>query len=100
MMNGHPGGAAHTRRLLELAALPPGAKILDMGAGASETLAILRAEGFDAVGIDLVPRCETVLRGDFLHTPYEDADFDAVVSQCAFSSPAMCRARCARRGAS
>lgn len=84
MMNGHPGGAAHTRRLLELAALPPGAKVLDMGAGAGETLAILRAEGLDAVGIDRAPRCETVLRGDFLHTPYENAGFDAVVSQCAF----------------
>ena len=44
-MNSHPGGEGHTRRMLELAALPPGARILDMGAGAGETLRMLRAHG-------------------------------------------------------
>ena len=44
-MNGHPGGIEHTRRLLELAALPAGASVLDMGAGAGETLALLRSLG-------------------------------------------------------
>ena len=33
-MNGHPGGAEHTRHMLELADLPAGAGVLDMGAGA------------------------------------------------------------------
>ena len=55
-MKGHPGGREHSLRMLELAALPPGARILDMGAGAGETLALLRESGFDAVGIDLSPR--------------------------------------------
>ena len=83
-MNSHPGGAEHTRRLLELAALPPGARVLDMGAGAGETLALLRERGFDALGIDLSPRSPEVLQGDFLHAPFPDGSFDAVLSQCAF----------------
>ena len=83
-MNGHPGGQAHTRRMLELAALPRGARILDMGAGAGETLRLLRALGFDAVGIDLSPRAPEVLCADFLGAPLPDGSFDAVLSQCAF----------------
>ena len=83
-MNGHPGGEAHTRRMLELAALPEGARILDMGAGAGETLRLLRESGFDAVGIDLAPRAPEVLPGDFLAAPFLDGSFDAVISQCAF----------------
>jgi SAM-dependent methyltransferase len=83
-MKGHPGGAAHTRRMLALAKLPAGASALDMGAGAGEALSLLRELGFDARGIDLAPRGEDVERGDFLHTPFSDGSFDAVLSQCAF----------------
>ena len=83
-MKGHPGGEGHTRRMLELAALPQGARILDMGAGAGETLRLLRARGFDAVGIDLLPRAPEVLCADFLAAPFPEGSFDAVLSQCAF----------------
>ncbi|MDO4990919.1 MAG: class I SAM-dependent methyltransferase [Eubacteriales bacterium] len=83
-MKSHPGGAAHTRRMLELAGLPEDAHVLDMGAGAGEALAILRECGFDARGIDLEPSTENVERGDFLHAPFPDGSFDAVLSQCAF----------------
>ena len=83
-MRGHPGGLEHTRYMLALADLPKGASVLDMGAGAGEALALLRELGSDAKGIDLEPRIEAVERGDFLHTPYPDESFDAVLSQCAF----------------
>ena len=83
-MKGHPGGEAHTRRMTELAALPGGARVLDMGAGAGESVRLLRSLGLDARGIDLEPRGEGVERGDLLHTPCPDAGFDAVLSQCAF----------------
>ena len=83
-MRSHPGGEAHTRRMLELAGLPAGASVLDMGAGAGETLALLRALGYVPRGIDLAPRGAGVERGDFLHAPYPDGSFDAVISQCAF----------------
>ena len=83
-MNRHPGGEEHTKRLLGLAALPKGARILDMGAGAGDALALLRNAGYDAVGIDLAPRSDLVLQGDFLRTGFPDGSFDAVLSQCAF----------------
>lgn len=83
-MKGHPGGEAHSRRMLALAALPRGARVLDMGAGAGETLRLLRTLGYDAEGVDLVPRSADVTRGDFLRLPFPEGSFDAVISQCAF----------------
>ena len=83
-MNGHPGGEAHSRRMLELSGLPKGAHILDLGAGAGETLRLLRALGYDAEGLDLVPRSEDVAQGDLLHLSLPEGSFDAVISQCAF----------------
>lgn len=83
-MNGHPGGDAHTMRMIELCALSPGARVLDMGAGEGEAVALLRAHGLDAVGIDLIPCGENVVRGDMLHSGYPDEGFDAIISQCAF----------------
>ncbi len=83
-MNAHPGGAAHTRRMLELASLPEGCGILDLGAGAGETLSLLRKLGYTAVGIDLSPRSPDVISGDLLHTAFPDSSFDAVLSQCSF----------------
>ena len=83
-MKGHPGGTEHTRHMLALAGLHPGASILDMGAGDGETLRLLRALGYDAEGMDLAPRSGDVMQGDFLHTPFPGNSFDAVISQCAF----------------
>lgn len=82
-MSGHPGGEEHTRRMLALSGVPVGAKIMDLGAGAGESVALLRALGYEARGIDLLPRSELVERGDLLHTPYPAESFDAVLSQCA-----------------
>ena len=96
-MKGHPGGEAHSLRMLELAGLPPGAAILDMGAGAGETLSLLRGLGYAARGLDLVPRSALVEKGNFLKTPFPDGAFDAVLSQCAFyvsgrAEAALCEA--------
>ena len=86
-MNAHPGGTEHTQHLLkaaEDAGLPPGAAILDLGAGTGETVQLLREQGYAASGIDLAPRSELVQQGDFLQTPLPDGSLDAVISQCAF----------------
>jgi SAM-dependent methyltransferase len=83
-MNRHPGGEAHTRRLLELAGLPVGARVLDLGAGTGEAVQLLRDLGYAAEGLDLEPRGALVRRGDLLCAPWPDAAFDAVLSQCAF----------------
>ncbi len=83
-MSRHPGGEEHSRRMLELAELPSGARVLDLGAGAGEAVALLRALGYRAEGIDLEPRSPLVARGDLLRAPYPDGSFDAVLSLCAF----------------
>ena len=83
-MNRHPGGEEHTRRMAELSGLAPGSVILDMGAGAGETVRLLTALGYAVRGIDLAPRGENVESGDMLHTPYKDGSFDGIISQCAF----------------
>lgn len=98
-MNRHPGGEEHTRRLLALSGLKAGARILDMGAGAGEALRIMLELGFDAAGVDLVPRSPTVEQGDFLHCGYPDASFGGILSECAFflSGDAAAAIREARR---
>lgn len=83
-MRSHPGGEGHSRYLIELAFLPPPARWLDMGAGDGGTVTILKSLGYDAAGIDLKPRSEIVTKGDYLHAPYADADFDGIISECSF----------------
>ena len=51
-MNAHPGGEGHTRHMLEIATLPKGSHILDMGAGAGETVTLMQTLGYNAEGID------------------------------------------------
>ena len=83
-MKGHPGGLEHSRYLHELSFQPAASRWLDMGAGAGETVRLLKDLGNDAVGIDLEPRGEGVDQGDFLRTAYESGSFDGIISQCAF----------------
>ncbi len=81
-MERHPSGAEQTKRLLALSRLSP-CRILDMGAGDGESLALLNSLGFDAVGIDKAGG-NGVLRGDFLCSPFPNGSFSAVLSECAF----------------
>lgn len=79
----HPLGEGHLEALLAMARLAPPGRVLDMGAGAGESLARLSALGFDALGIDKEPGA-AVEAGDFLRCPYGEASFDAILSECAF----------------
>ena len=86
-MKQHPGGENHTLRMLKLAeefGLSKRAKVLDMGAGAGETVRLLRERGYEAEGIDLEPRSDLVETGDMHRTGLPDGSVDAVISQCAF----------------
>ena len=83
-MTTHPGGEEHTHRMLFLADLPSGSRILDMGAGSGEAVMLMRKMGFDADGIDIKPRSPMVILGNLLCTGLSDGTFDAVISQCSF----------------
>ncbi len=83
-MDFHPGGREWTEKLLELAALPKGSRVLDMGAGAGDSFEIMEKFGLIPEGIDLAPRAEPVKKADFLNAPYPDESFEGVLSQCAF----------------
>lgn len=83
-MNGHPGGSQHSLKMLELSGLLPGSNILDMGAGAGDTLVLFREQGYVVRGIDLKPQSEEVEQGDFLQSSLPDYQFDGIISQCAF----------------
>lgn len=82
-MTRHPGGEAHTRRLLALAGITPPCRVLDLGAGDGEAVRLLRSLGFDAQGLDLEPG-EDVLYGDLLCAPYPDGSFGALLTECTF----------------
>lgn len=77
----HPDGENMTAALIGMAHIKP-CRVLDMGAGAGETVRYLRSLGFDAEGIDLNPGADAK-QGDFLRCPYPDGSFGAVISECA-----------------
>lgn len=83
-MDGHPGGREHTLHMLALGGLAAGSSLLDMGAGDGEAVAVMEGLGFQAMGIDLRPRGQGVMQGDFLHTEFADGSFAGILSQCAF----------------
>lgn len=90
-----PGGIALTDHLLQLAALTPDSRILDLGCGFGTTTAHLSSLGYHASGTDV--SSENIRHG---HDLYPDADlqvssgksfpwgsrsFDAVLSECSLS---------------
>lgn len=82
MRKKYSGGEALTEFLLAMSGLEP-CRILDLGAGEGGTVRLLREQGFFAQGIDSEPSAD-VEAGDFLHCPYGDGEFDAVLSEGVF----------------
>ena len=64
------------------AAVPIGARVLDLGCAEGTLVALLRVRGCDAIGIDLEPGEPRVpvVQGRASALPFGDATFDAVVS--------------------
>ena len=91
-----PGGLALTRHALTVAALPPGARVLDLGCGVGTTAAACRAEfDLDAVGLDvsagmLVETREQhstlpLAQATGARLPFGDGAVDAVLAECVLS---------------
>jgi SAM-dependent methyltransferase len=92
-----PGGLQLTDRLLEAAALPSGAAVLDVGCGAGASVAHLTdAHGLRAVGVDCNKMSVTdaaSARPDLAFVfgwaeqlPFAVASFDAVLCECVLST--------------
>ncbi|MCL2492458.1 MAG: methyltransferase domain-containing protein [Clostridiales bacterium] len=91
-----PGGEALTKKAIELAGFPDGARVLDVGCGEGDTVRLLKEQyGFDAVGIDasnkMVDSAKArhpgldlrVMEAEFLD--FESNTFDAVLMECFLS---------------
>lgn len=86
-MNSHPGGKEQTKLLVELAekaGLKDGGWVIDLGAGDGSSVELLRAMGYQAVGIDREPRGICTAFGDIHASGKSDESFDAALSECAF----------------
>jgi arsenite methyltransferase len=90
MRNGclHPGGQRMTERLLQLAPLPSGARILEIGCGSGQTVLYLQNLGYDATGIDKEAAWDNphIQNGDMLHLTFPQGSFDAVIAECSLSA--------------
>ena len=96
-----PGGMELTRRMLESANFPPGARLFDVCCGGGATVEMLLNAGFDAAGIDLDPGDFDpatdhlpVIRGSAYDLPCRDTSLDGIFCECGFSSLAPDAALC------
>lgn len=95
----HPGGEQTTRRALELAALKPGERLLDVASGSgASALLVAREFGAEVVGVEyggaaVREACEAAsaaglgrqvsfVHGDAEALPVEDCSFDVVLCEC------------------
>ena len=91
-----PGGEALTKKAIEKAKLPNGARVIDIGCGEGDTVALLGKEyGFEATGVDL--SYKLIEKGKGRHAgldirrmeaeflDFESKSFDAVLMECSLS---------------
>jgi SAM-dependent methyltransferase len=78
----HPGGTELTADLLDRAGVDADTRLLDVGCGAGEALALARERGATAVGLDVEPRTDGIVRGDMARLPFAADRFDVVLAEC------------------
>ena len=78
----HPGGVEATERLLDRADVGAGTRLLDVGCGAGESLAVARDRGATAVGVDEAPRTGDAVAAEMIDLPVADGAVDVVLAEC------------------
>ncbi len=78
----HPGGREASEALLDRAAVSGGTRLVDLGCGAGESVALARRRGARAVGIDREPGGERTVIGDMQTLPVRDGSVDVVLAEC------------------
>ena len=83
----HPGGQQMTERLLQMANLPAGAQVLELGCGNGQTALYLQQKGYQVTAIDQEAEGNAYIRqGDMLHLDFPADVFDAVLAECSLSA--------------
>ena len=91
-----PGGDTLTKKAIDLAKLPSGARVLDIGCGEGETVVLLSEQfGFDATGVDASNTMVAKGRGQYEgidlrcmeaeFLDFESKTFDAILMECSLS---------------
>jgi len=91
-----PGGDALTKEAVDIAKLPENAKVLDVGCGEGDTVALLSGQfGFEATGVDqsgkLISKGKSRHKGSDLRRmeaeflDFKSKSFDAVFMECSLS---------------
>jgi len=78
----HPGGRAATEAILDRAGVTADTRLIDVGCGAGESLAVARDRGAEAVGLDRDPGGNGAVRGEMTQLPFGDASVDVVLAEC------------------
>lgn len=78
----HPGGHEATDALLDRATVDAGTRLLDVGCGAGDALALARERGATAWGIDPDPGADRAIRGDGARLPFDAESVDVVLAEC------------------
>lgn len=86
----HPGGLSLTLRGLDLAGLPPGATVLDLGCGSGASMRLLHSLGLKVIGLD--PSAGendqgnvTRIQGHAEKIPVASCSIDGVLAECSLS---------------
>ncbi len=78
----HPGGRAATVELLDRAGVDGATRLLDVGCGAGDALALARERDATAVGVDRDPGGEGSVRGDLAALPVATGAVDVALAEC------------------
>ena len=90
-----PGGLELTARAIALANLRAGARLIDLGCGAGDTVRYLRSQGFRAIGIDCAPDpaiagmygrgAHERIVGHAEDLPFADGAVHGILAECSLS---------------
>jgi SAM-dependent methyltransferase len=78
----HPGGRDATADLLDRADVGEGTRLLDVGCGAGDALALASDRGAEAWGLDRSPGADRAVRGDAATLPLRGDSVDVVLAEC------------------
>ena len=78
----HPGGDDATVALLDRADVGPGTRVLDIGCGTGNGVALAAARGAEALGLDRRSTVQPAIRADLEALPIEASAVDVVVAEC------------------